>query len=523
MAIVGDLVANLAVNSAPFTGGLGKAQGALGKFASGIGGTLGMVGGIIGAVGAPLAAVFGLKEAISGFRESEQAAKKLDAVLLSTGGAAGVGGDEIRTLAADLQRVTNFEDDATISAAGVLATFKEIKGDTFKQAIVSAQDLSAVMGQDLQSSVVQIGKALNDPIKGVTALRRVGVSFTQEQLAQIKNLQTAGDLAGAQAIIMSELQSEFGGAAKAMADPLTVLGNMIGDIAEGIGSAVVPALNEIANAIVSSIVPAGQTMQEMFTNVGTVLTDWVHTAIEFVRDGITLLGFAIENWQAIAEVAFLNAGAAALGFAGQVEHFFTGVLPALFTWFSENWNNVWFTALDTVLTVLINIGTNVRNLFSEIWEFVSSGGQVAFEFAFTPLLDGAVSTLSKLPEIPDRVMSDLEKTMRADADRIGSELGDRLGETMLANASTAVEKPTFTPPDLSGAGKGDTGLQSSKTKGAGAALAGSKEALSSIFGSMRDDKLQERIAAAAERQLAEAERTNDLLEGMADDTEVVDI
>jgi phage-related minor tail protein len=137
-------------------------------------------------------------------RDAEKQGKKLDAVLASTGGAAGVSGDEIRQMAGDLQRLTDFEDDATIGAAGVLATFTQIRGDTFKSAIVAAQDLSSVMGQDLQSSVVQVGKALNDPIKGITALTRVGVSFSEQQKQQIKQLMSVGDIAGAQAVILAE-------------------------------------------------------------------------------------------------------------------------------------------------------------------------------------------------------------------------------------------------------------------------------------------------------------------------------
>src|SRR5690606_25050127 len=99
----------------------------------------------------------------------------------ATGGAAGLSSDEIKTLADDLEGLTNFNADVTTSGAAVLATFKEIKGDVFKDALVAAQDMSAVLGTDLQGSVVQIGKALNDPTKGITALGRAGVSFTEQQ------------------------------------------------------------------------------------------------------------------------------------------------------------------------------------------------------------------------------------------------------------------------------------------------------------------------------------------------------
>src|SRR5262249_24601999 len=76
-------------------------------------------------------------------------------------------------------------------------------------------DMSVALGQDMKTSAVQLGKALNDPIKGVSALQRVGVSFTQAQKAQIKALVESGNTLGAQKIILGELNNEFGGSAEA--------------------------------------------------------------------------------------------------------------------------------------------------------------------------------------------------------------------------------------------------------------------------------------------------------------------
>ena len=285
MAIVGDLVANLTADISGFTAPLQKAEGQVSSFSGMFAGAGAAIGGALAGV----AVVAGITTAVNAFREAEQAGKKLDAVLAATGGAAGVTGEEIRSLADDLQSVTNFEGDATVAAAGVLATFTQIKGDVFKQAIISAQDLSAVMGQDLNSSIVQIGKALNDPIKGVTALQRVGVSFTQTQKDQIKNLQQSGDLVGAQAIILKELQGEFGGAAQAMADPLTIVYNKFGDIVESIGSLFYPALAEIADFIVKEILPLTATWGDTLKDVGVIIGQIVKGVLYFIRDAIAAI------------------------------------------------------------------------------------------------------------------------------------------------------------------------------------------------------------------------------------------
>jgi phage-related minor tail protein len=269
MAVIGNLVANLVADTSGFTQPMVQAQSTIqdvgrsvqrsGSIASGVFSGLAKFSVAAMAFRSVTSSISGM---VSGAIDAQKSGAKLDAVLASTGGAAGVSGEEIRKLASDLQLVTDFEDDATVAAAGVLATFTQVKGDVFKDAIVSAQDLSAVMGQDLQSSVVQIGKALNDPIKGITALSRVGVSFTEQQKQQITQMAKAGDIAGAQAMILRELQTEFGGAAEAMSSPFTRIGNIVGDIGEGIGAVFLPALEAVASRIADGILPVAESMCE---------------------------------------------------------------------------------------------------------------------------------------------------------------------------------------------------------------------------------------------------------------------
>lgn len=188
-------------------------------------------------------------QALGALETQIQAEARLESVIRSTGGAAGFTAGQLKQMAKELQAVTNFGDETTIAAQAMLATFVNIKGDQFQGAIKAAQDMSTVYEQDLKSSIIQIGKALNDPIKGITALSRVGVQFTKEQRAEIANLVNAGKEAAAQQVILNELQVEFGGAAEAAASPFVQLGNRIGDVWERIGAAIEP----IALAVVQGI------------------------------------------------------------------------------------------------------------------------------------------------------------------------------------------------------------------------------------------------------------------------------
>jgi hypothetical protein len=180
--------------------------------------------GALGALGVGLGAAefLGfLRNSVAEAREAERATLKLQAVLKATGGAAGLTAQELRRLADEMQAATGIENDLVIDAEAVLATFKSIGRDAFPEALQAAADLSAVFGQDLKASTVQLGKALEDPVRGLTALRRVGVSFTAAQEAQVKALVAANRQLDAQRLILGEVESQVGGAAAAMQGPLS--------------------------------------------------------------------------------------------------------------------------------------------------------------------------------------------------------------------------------------------------------------------------------------------------------------
>ena len=193
--------------------------------------------GIIAAFGTQQIIAFG-RESLNLSREQALAEGQLANVIKSTGGAAGVTADEMRELASRLQDVTLFGDQAVIAAESLLLTFTNIGGDVLPSATKTVLDMSQALGQDLKSSSVQLGKALNDPVKGITALSRVGVSFTEQQKELIESLVETGDVAGAQAVILAELNKEFGGsaaAAREAAGGSIALGNAYGDLQEQVG------------------------------------------------------------------------------------------------------------------------------------------------------------------------------------------------------------------------------------------------------------------------------------------------
>ena len=185
--------------------------------------------------------------------EQEKAVAQLNAVLESTGSIAGKTSAELQDLASSLQSVTTFGDEAVIGASSLLLTFKEIRGVNFDRTLESILDVSVAMKQDLKSSAVQVGKALNDPITGLSALSRVGITFTDTQKDLIKSMAETGDIAGAQVKILEELESQFKGSARAarqtLGGALDALSNSFGDLLEaGEGTEdLTESVNELAD------------------------------------------------------------------------------------------------------------------------------------------------------------------------------------------------------------------------------------------------------------------------------------
>lgn len=174
---------------------------------------------------------------------------QIKSAIQSTAGVAGRSLSDLKKQAEELQKVTLFGDDQTEGAQALLLTFANIRGEIFDNTIPIIQDMSTALKQDLSSSSIQVGKALNDPIKGITALTRVGVTFSAEQKKLIADFVKTGDVASAQTVILKELQKEFGGSARAAfeaANPIAQLKNVFGEIKEAAGSLLIGGLKQLA-------------------------------------------------------------------------------------------------------------------------------------------------------------------------------------------------------------------------------------------------------------------------------------
>jgi len=228
-------------------GAFGRVSGFMKEHALAIGGTITAVGGALVAFGS---------KALTEFAKQEQVLAGLNAVLTSTGGVAGVTQEQVVKLADGMSKLTGIDDEALVSAQSVLLTFTNIGKDVFPRVTKSVTDMAVAMNggaiptqEQLRDAALKLGKALENPIQGMSMLRRVGVIFSDSQKEVIKRMVEVGDTAGAQAKILEVVEKRYGGAAVAAGE--TFAGQVgkaqvaVGNFYEDAGGKLAPILQNL--------------------------------------------------------------------------------------------------------------------------------------------------------------------------------------------------------------------------------------------------------------------------------------
>lgn len=284
-------------------------QGASGGAALGAGMQKGFgskIGGIVG----PLAAAFsvvGISRFVGDMYNAAVESQKADAVLGKVADSMNLFGGQtdsvvnrLKDFATAQMNLTGSDDEVIKGAQAKLLTFKNLAasageaGGMFDRATVVAQDMAAVFGGDASSKAVILGKALNDPIKGIASLSRVGVQFTDDQKKMIEGMVKAGDMAGAQGLIMKELETQVGGAAQASATSGEIMKAKWDDLVETLGTKLMPVFTTITDYISNTVIPS-------LENFGT----WIQDNSKWLSPlAITVASF-VAAWQAFSFVSAL--------------------------------------------------------------------------------------------------------------------------------------------------------------------------------------------------------------------------
>lgn len=366
--------------------GTSKAQGKIAGFAKTAGAAL---GGVF--VASKVKDFFG--GAVSGAREAIAIDKQTQAVIESTGGAAGVTAGHIDELAGKLQKAQTINDEVTQSGANLILTFTNIKNaagegnDIFDQTVELANDMSVALGQDMKSSSIQLGKALNDPVKGVSALQRVGVSFTESQKEQIKTLVESGDTLGAQKLILAELDTQFGGSAAAQADAGKKMSLAWDDFKEVIGRLVVPIVDKLMAGLTKVTEWAAENPGKLQVIAGVIggalvaaFTAWAISAAAAAAANTVAVAKMVAGWVMASAQAMFHA--ARIAAAWLIAMGPIGLIVA--------------AVVGLVALIVVHFDT-IKDVIGKAWEFVKTVTGAAWDW-ISEKISGVVDFIAGLPE-----------------------------------------------------------------------------------------------------------------------------
>lgn len=256
------------------------------------------------------------------FKEGSAAAQNFEAInrqtaaaIASTGGVADVSSGEIKELTESLADMSGRTDDVVQSALNILLTFPEVRNevgdgnDIFNQTAEAATNLAARMGTDLNSAMVMVGKAVEDPVQGMTTLRRVGVMLTDQQQQQVKAFIAAGDVMSAQKIVLGELTREFAGSAAAATTPTQRMHVEWDRLQVAVSERVVPIMGVLAGIFADKVIPAvaatwdwlvrnENTIKALASVIGGAVGAWL-----LYRTAINVIDKVTTAWRITTEAA----------------------------------------------------------------------------------------------------------------------------------------------------------------------------------------------------------------------------
>jgi hypothetical protein len=389
--------------------GAGKGIGVMSK-AAGIA-TIAIAGGLSAA----------LIHAVKDQEANEKANAQTAAAIKSTGDAANVTSPHIQDLADHIEKMSGMDGLAVQKGENMLLTFTNIRNsvgknnDIFDQATKTLADMSTAMGAEPQKQAIALGKALNDPVKGVTALSKVGVTFTASQKASIDAMVKHGQTAQAQKVILGELNKEFGGSAEAagktMAGQVQILEARLDDMGDAIAVKVIPVLT----SLMSWVEDHWPQISKVILGVANEVIAWFETNWPQIRKIAEQVFTAVkEAWDNDLHPALIQIEAVTAWLVGQVRQHWDaihqiiegvltgirGVIDVVMGLITGDWGRAW-NGIKEIVTGALNEVEGVIKLAWEVFKQVMTTlGARALDGIKTGLGDLGAWAKGELAKIP---------------------------------------------------------------------------------------------------------------------------
>jgi len=307
-------------------------------------------------------------------------------------------------LANEQAKLTGVSRTTIKETSALLLTFRNVAssadevGGVFDRAQDAALDLAAAGFGSATSNAQQLGKALEDPIKGLTALTRSGVTFTAAERERIEALVESNQIGEAQVLILDAIEKQVGGTAEATANASDRLRESFGVLVDQVALALAPAFEKLTDVAFRVI----ERLQEMWKVHGPRIIDFVSRAQAKFND-----------WRLELQARF-----------GPILRDLIERLVAFIAAAREWWERVSpgvISAFKTLATPIRDLFTAVRNLWSQFTDLIGafrtgeSDGR-GFE-TFIRVLVGAVnlviSALTGFVNIISKVLGALQKLVES--------------------------------------------------------------------------------------------------------------
>lgn len=361
----------------------------------------------------------------------------LNAVLQSTGGIAGLTAQELNDMADSLAASTAIAGGEITKVQSMLLSFTKISKDNFDQVTQSVLDYATFMNQGgipstegLKTAAIQLGKAMQDPIKGVTALSKSGVQLSDSQIELIDTFMETNDVASAQQVILDELATQTAGQAAAAAQTyegrMARLHEALNQVREQIGMALMPTLSLFTDAIID------QTGKVRLSDEG--LYKWQLR----IYQGAVIIGGAIATVANFGKSLWLLVKIAAKVAAGMVTGFYEihkalfdvgDIMKTVFQAIKDALTGDFSGALDTIKNKLSSTFSATSSVFSSM---VSDVGALANQMIHN--FDPMDSALDKA--MNHTAFDQMVESMKNATSGAGS-LGDALGDVGSASDGAA--------------------------------------------------------------------------------------
>lgn len=180
-----------------------------------------------------------IAKAIGAFDQLNLSLAKTEAILKATGKQAQLTAGIVNEIAANVARKTLANLEETRPVAAGLLSFRGIDSSNLEEVLTLAQDVASTGFTDITNAGKLLGRAMEDPLANMDALRRVFIQLTPLQKEQVANFQNMGRGAEAAGVIFDVLRKKFGGVGEAqntgLSGALDLLGQAWTELLESMG------------------------------------------------------------------------------------------------------------------------------------------------------------------------------------------------------------------------------------------------------------------------------------------------